>query len=269
MATAPADWTASAVGITPRFETSGDPYQAATGDFDGMGISCGALQWNIGKSSLQPMVLAVGKPAVIAAMPVFGNELWTACNGTVAQGLRIVRGWQTGTSLKPKPKAELRALMGTPAIRAQQQERIDRVAAKSFDAATEWAAVSTGGPASKRLFCWFFDLVTQNGGLDGLTPRRVNDFIAANRPDKVDDLICDFLATRTGRSGHIRDAKKNGELWRDAATPEKLEILCMSYLRSETAIPRWRHVVLNRKGAIAMGKGWVNSSSWDFSAHGL
>ena len=263
------DWIASAVAITPGFETSGDPYRAAVGDFDGMGISCGALQWNIGKGSLQPMVIAVGQAEVWALMPTFGQELWAACGTSVSRGLAIVRSWQSGTTLRARPKAELQALMGSPAMREQQRIRIEAVAQRAFDRAAAWAS-EAGRPApSKRLFCWFFDIVTQNGGLEGLTPGRVSDFIRLNSPDRVDDLICDFLATRAGPSGHITDAKKNGAAWRDTADAEKLEILCMSYLRSGTAAPRWRHVVLNRKGTIAMGKGWVNSARWEFSAHGL
>lgn len=269
MASPPSAWIASAVAITPGFETVGDPYMGVAGDFDGMGISCGALQWNVGKGSLQPMVKAVGRTVVNAAMPNFGKETWQACNTTVGKGLAIVRGWQVGTSLKSKPKAELRALMGTAEMRAEQQTRINSVAERSFDRATEWATAAGKSAASKRLFCWFFDLTTQNGGLEGLTPQRVADFIELNKPDKVDDLVCDYLVTRKGTSGHVKDAHKNGALWRNPANDEKLEILVMSYLRSETAIPKWRHVVLNRKGTIGLGKGWVNSSMWDFSNHGL
>ena len=56
MANIPADFVKAAVAITPGFEVSGDPYLGVSGDFDRMGISCGALQWNIGSNSLQPMV---------------------------------------------------------------------------------------------------------------------------------------------------------------------------------------------------------------------
>lgn len=262
----PADWTDAAVMITPSFETAGDPYAAVSGDFDGMGISCGALQWNIGKGSLQPMVIAVGQAAVRAAMPDRGAAMWQACTSSIAAGLGIVRSWQNGTSLKAGPKAELRALMGTAAMRAEQRARIDRVAAKAFERASDWARASGTGEPSKRLFCWFFDVVTQNGSLEGLTPQRVADFLSRAAPGKADDLICDFLASRSGNSGHVRDAHRNGALWRDRTVGEKLEILCMSYLRSETASSRWRHVVLNRKGTIAIGTGWVNGSLRDFSA---
>lgn len=266
----PADWKRAVVHITPGFEIVGsDPYLGVAGDFDGMGISCGALQWNIGSGSLQPMVKAVGRAVVIAAMPTLGQALWAACNASIAKGLAAVRAWQTGTRLSAVAKAELRALMGTPEMRAQQGLRIDKVAATAFRNATDWAQARGDSAPSKRLFCWFFDLVTQNGGLEGLTHKRVKDFIEQTQPDRTDDLICDFLAGRTGASGHVRDAKRNADLWRNRTDAEKLELLAMSYLRAQTSSPTWRHVVLNRKGAIAMGKGWVNSALYDFSAYGL
>ena len=269
MAAIPPDWIKSAVIITPGFETAGDPYMGVSGDFDGMGISCGALQWNIGMGSLQPMVKAVGKTVVTKAMPVHGAALWLACNSSIAAGLTIVRGWQTGTNLKPGPKAELRAFMGTPEMRAEQDRKIDKVAQTAHSQATAWATGSGTGAPTKRLFCWFFDIVTQNGGLKTLTPAKVKAFIAANAPDKADDVICDFLAGIKGSSGHAKDARANAVLWRNKAAGEKLPLLCMSHLRAMTSNPLWRHVVINRKGTIAMGEGHVNSAKWDLSKHGL
>lgn len=269
MADVPADWVKAAVAITPGFEVPGDPYQGVTGDFDAMGISCGALQWNIGQGSLQQMVRNIGKANVMAAMPKFGAEMWDACNAPISKGLAIVRGWQTGARLKPAANAELRALFGSPAMRAQQDQRIDRVADKAFSLAGAWAKNRLGGAPTKRSFCWFFDIVTQNGSLKGLTFADVAQFLDQNKPDRADDVVCDFLANRKGESGHVRDAKKNAALWRDKTDNEKLELLAMSYLRSNAANPQWRHVVLNRKGTIAMGVGWVNSGKHNFASHGL
>ena len=106
MTQAPSDWIKAAVAITPSFEVAGDPYMGVSGDFD----DCGALQWNIGKGSLQPMVKTVGKPVVTAAMPKFGEQLWTACNSSIAGGLAIVRSWQNGDRLKPEDALLLRHL---------------------------------------------------------------------------------------------------------------------------------------------------------------
>lgn len=265
----PSDWIKAAVAITPSFETTGDPYMGVTGDFDGMGISCGALQWNIGMGSLQPMVRNVGKPTVTQAMPTIGEELWTACNSPIAAGLKIVRGWQAGKKLKPAAKAELRAVMGTPEMRAQQDIKIRVKAEAAFKMASKWAAQSPGAAPSKRSFCWFFDIVTQNGDLKGLTFADVANFLEQNKPDRSDDFVCDFLASRTGASGHVKDAHKNAQLWRNTADGVKLELLILSYLRAQLAKAEFSHVVLNRKGAIAMGAGHVNGSLRDFSQHGL
>lgn len=264
----PADWYKSAVAITPGFEVSGDPYQGVSGDFDGMGISCGALQWNIGKASLQPMVKAAGQSVVLSTMPTFGQQMWNACNGTISQGLQIVRSWQNGDKLKPAARAELRALMGSPAMRAQQDAKMAKVANSAFNMATSWAQAGGTAP-SKRAFLWFFDLATQNGSLEGLSRADVAHFIAQNGSAKADDVICDFLAGLTGASGHIKDANKNGALWRNQATGEALELLVLSYLRSGSANPKWRHVVLNRKGTIAVGRGWVNGTLYSFAPHGI
>lgn len=269
MTEAARDWIAAAIAITPGFEASGDPYMAVTGDFDAMGISCGALQWNMGKGSLQPMAKAVGKSTVVAAMPILGEQFWTACNSSIAKGLTIVRSWQTGAKLKAEAARELRVLMGTPEMRAQQDARIAGKAQNAFGLASQWAANRPGGQPSKRSFCWFFDLVTQNGGLNGLTFQEMADFLEQTKPDRADDFICDFLVSRTGKSGHVKDAHKNAQLWRNKADGAGLELLVLSYLRSETADARWRHVVLNRKGTIAMGMGWVNGTKRDFSVHGF
>ncbi len=269
MTTIPADWIKAAVTVTPGFEVAGDPYEGVSGDFDGMGISCGALQWNIGSNSLQPMVQAVGKPHVLATMPVHGAQMWTACNSSIRNGLQIVRSWQNGSRLRTSARNELKAFTGSAPMRAQQDLRIERIAQIAYNTAEAWA-ISAGKTApNKRSFCWFFDLTTQNGSLEGLTFGDVDAFITANKPDKADDFVCDFLGGLNGTSGHIADARANAGLWRNQATSDKLELLVLSYLRSKTSNPRWRHVVINRKGAIAMGKGRVNSSLRDFSTFGL
>ncbi|WP_204265657.1 hypothetical protein, partial [Klebsiella pneumoniae] len=87
-------------------------------------------------NSLQPMVKAVGQPVVLAAMPTYGAQIWAACTGTVRNGLAIVNGWQNGKALKPVAKAELRALMGGTAMRAQQDKVIGEVAGRAHAGAT-------------------------------------------------------------------------------------------------------------------------------------
>lgn len=270
MATIPPDYYADAIAITCGFEVSGDPYLGVSGNFDGMGISCGCLQWNIGAGSLQPLVKAIPAAVILAKMPKYGADLIKACTSTVSQGLAIVNAWQNNKVLPAAARSELRAMLGTPEMRAEQDKHIAHDANLAFDYATAWLQAGGGhGVPEKRLYCWFFDIVTQNGSLAPVTYAKVSDFIKLNTPGHADDVVCDYLAAATGTDGFIKDAHKNSGLWRNQAAGGKLELLCGSYLRAQTARLKYRPLVLNRKGAIAMGKGWVNGALADFSKYGL
>src|SRR5258705_11708226 len=114
MANLTPEWLKKALEVTGGFETDGNPWAGVSNDFDQMGISCGILQWNIGSGSLQPLVKGCGQTAVQKYMPVHGDELWTACQSAIPQGLTIVRAWQPNNKLKPDVLKELKALFGTP-----------------------------------------------------------------------------------------------------------------------------------------------------------
>lgn len=255
----------TAVGITGRFENAGDPFQGVTGDFDGMGVSCGVLQWNIGSHSLQPMVIAVGRPVVDRDCPTIGADLWRACTGSTAQGLAIVRGWQIGAKLRAGPKAELAALMGSPEMRAEQMRKIRLVAAQADQLATSWAKAAGRPARTLQELIWFFDLVTQNGSLKGIDHAAVAAFIAAQGVDKSDDVACNWLAAAPANWWGRPDCLKNAGVWRNAVAPADLELFVLSYLRSGLSSERARGVVMNRKGALAMRKGWVNGELFDFA----
>ncbi len=256
----------TAVDVTGRFENPGDPWRGVTGDFDGMGISCGVLQWNIGSASLQPMVKAVGQAVVLREAPTIGAELWRACDGGVAAGLAIVRGWQARSVLRAAPRRELAALMGSPEMRAEQMARIRVIAAKADVQALAWA--QAGGRTARTLqeLIWFFDLLTQNGGLKGVTHAQVAQFIQHETPGKADDVVCDWLAAAPSTWWGRADSLKNAALWRNTVPAAQLELFVLSYLRSSIAgQPKARGVVMNRKGALALRKGWVNTGLFDFT----
>ena len=103
-------WVQTALKVTGHFEDSTDPLGGVSGDFDGMGISVGVLQWNIAMGSLQPLVKNLGRAAVVDTMPVFGGELWTACTSIIPQGLAIALGigWVHGE------KHELQVIFDSP-----------------------------------------------------------------------------------------------------------------------------------------------------------
>ena len=251
-------WIKTALTITGHFEDSDDPLGGVSGDFDGMGISLGVLQWNIGMGSLQPLVKNTGRAAVIDAMPVYGGELWTACNESISEGLAIVRNWQTGQRLLPAVRAELKAFAHSDAFVDQQIAAAHRTANHAWSTASTWKAEAGQGDPSLKEFCWFFDLTTQNGGLKGVSPADVMQFIAAAGRDRADDLVCNWLEARTKADAGFRDSIKNAQIWRNAVPDANLMLFVASFLRSQKANLPWRADTLNRKGTIALGTGWVH-----------
>lgn len=248
----------TALKITGHFEDSEDPFGGVSGDFDEMGISLGVLQWNIGSGSLQPLVKNVGKIAVITAMPKYGDDLWNACNSNIPKGLAIVRAWQTGSTLKRDVKAELKAFTHGKEFVTQQIAAAEKVAKRAWDAAVDWNNDLGKNEPSLREFCWFFDVMTQNGGLKEISPTDVQQFINEAGTNKADDVVCDWLASRTFANNGFKDSRKNALLWRDQVSNSDITLFVASYLRSQKSNAAWRADVLNRKGTIALGTGWVH-----------
>ena len=263
----PNDWIETGLKVTGHFEDSDDPLGAVSDDFDGQGISLGVLQWNIGQGSLQPLVLAMGQARVVAALPTLGADFWAACNAPVNKGLAIVRGWQPGGQMPKTVRNELRTFTAGPDFVAQQIAAARKVADRAYTAAGTYAAADPAflGTVSKRLFCWFFDLQTQNGGLGKLKFDDVSTFVAGRPPAQVVAEICGWLAARTDpQDAAAADSHRNGNLWRPMALPpDAFSLLALSYLRAQQAKKLYRGLTLNRKGTIAVGSGWVNVEQHD------
>jgi hypothetical protein len=258
---------ALAIAVTGGFENASDPYLGIAGDFDGMGLSCGVLQWNMGCNSLQPLVRLAGEAVVLRAMPLFGKEMWLACTSALDQGCAIVRGWQTNATLEPSVEAELRHFLGSPEMRDVQKGRIEAAADKADLIATRWAQELRGGERTAQEFVWFFDIVTQNGSMRGVGFQEVASFIASSGEAKAPGLICDWLENSPATWWGHDDSVKNAALWRDAVPRPQLELFVLGYLRASIATElRARGIVMNRKGAIATKRGFVNGAFVDFSS---
>lgn len=261
----PKAWTATALELTGHFEDDGAPWSAVSGNFDGMGVSLGVLQWNFGQGSLQPMVVAAGQAAVDAAMPTIGASFWAAANAGPAGWRPIVANWHVGTTLKPTAFHELRAFTGSVAFVAQQIAASEQTARTAFAFAQDWAtADATFGTVSKALFCWFFDLTTQNGSLKGIGIAQLAAF-RASVPDPR-GFVCDRLAEQPLAVTGAKDAHRNAELWRTPGAAGGEHLLLLSYLRSLKSTPRFQIDVLNRKGTVAQGIGWVHGTRHDLTA---
>lgn len=255
------EWLKIALTITGDFETSGDPFNQVTGNFDGQGISCGVLQWNIKQGSLQPLVKAGGKALVDQMMPKFGDELWEACTANVSRGMEIVTSarWQAGAKVKAEVKAELQNYLGSQQMQDIQVRFSRSIGEKAFMLAAEWARDdSSAAVPTLREFCFFFDVVTQSGGMKGVWLDDVKNFKEAYAPDRGDDAICDWLEAIPGSLPAAKDSHKNAALWRDRIADDRLDLFILGYLRAMKSNPPFRAVAFNRRGTIAATAGFVN-----------
>jgi hypothetical protein len=261
----PDNYLIAGLSITGHFEDAREPLAGVTGNFDGMGISLGVLQWNIGSNSLQPIVKALGRDVCTSTMPHLGDDLWKACNAPVAQGLAVVRAWQPANALPNSVRDELRAFVKSRQFQDLQLKTAHAVGDQAWNTASDWAQKQGRTSPTKREFCWFYDVFTQNGSLKSVTPATVQAFIDNHGAAQADDLVCDWLAARTDDKPGAVDSRKNAILWRNAVADANLFLFVASFLRTAEANPLWQSDVMNRKGTIAVGTGWVHSGEHDLT----
>ena len=155
--------------------------------------------------------------------------------------------------------------MGDGAMRKLQDDRIEAVADQADHLAAAWASARGTGGRSPQELVWFFDVVTQNGGMKGLTFADVKTFKASAGPGKADDLVCDWLAGVNSTFWGFKDAHANAARWRNTINDDPLDLLVLGYLRSQKSTLKARADVLNRKGTLAARKGEVHGTVFDFT----
>mgnify|MGYP003341000634 CR=1 FL=1 len=107
--------------------------------------------------------------------------------------------------------------------------------------------------------------LVQNGGLKGVRLADVRAFAGQWGEARAGEAVCDWLAARREDQFGYRDCRRNAELWRDRVGADPLDLFVLSYLRAMKSAGPSQGAVLNRKGTLAVGHGWVNGESHDFS----
>lgn len=221
------------LALTGSFETSTLPpdcFCGVTGDFDQQGLSFGALQWNIGQRSLQPLFAEMFRQHRPVCESIFHEHLATmeaVLAKPLPDQLEFVRSLQDQRHRVNEPwLGMLRTLGRTEAFQAVQTA----AAARVFDRAM--ALVKEYGLESQRAVALMFDIVTQNGSISA---------------DVKSQIFRDFAEIPLG-PGPEREA-------------ERLRIIARR--RSATARPQFRADVLNRKMTIAEGSGTVHGVPFD------
>ena len=91
------------VKVTAAFETSGDPYQQVTGNFDGAGLSFGPIQCNLGTGTLQELFRRMRGENETKLKRCFGNQdhyatFWKVLDGSRAKAVQWADQLSTGSN---------------------------------------------------------------------------------------------------------------------------------------------------------------------------
>jgi hypothetical protein len=218
------------LALTGSFETNApvpECFSGLSGDFDGQGISFGALQWNLGQGSLQPLLLEMDKKHSKVLKEIFDQHypvLRAMLKEERGEQLAWARSIQdTRKHLIDEP---WRGLFKTLGRREEFQNIQVKYAEKLYRSAL--ALCKGYGVRSERGVALMFDIKVQNGSISPLVKAQIDQDIA-----------------------HLP-----GSLSRDEREVARLRIIANR--RAEAANPRWVEDVRIRKLTIANGEGTVH-----------
>lgn len=232
------------LAMTASFETGKgfpDCFAGVSGDFDGQGLSFGALQWCLGQGSLQPLFKKMLDEGHDEALTTLGDARLKALQDMLELPLDKQLAWARSIQFTQRNSAGKRVLvldaqwraalvrLGTTdtMIRIQTEQagiRFQKALAncKEYNCVTE------------RAVALFFDINVQNGRVD----------VSGVREKILADV-----------------AKLSPLLDPTAKEVETLKIVAKR--RSEVSNAQWRADVLSRKMAIAEGAGKVHGKTYD------
>lgn len=221
------------LALTGAFETSlaiPECFAGLTGDFDGQGISFGALQWNFGQKSLQPLLLEMKQKHLALLKEILGDhfdefaELLASDQEEQMEWAHSIQGTNHKVS---EPWRGLFKTLG----RQKEFQDIQVASAKAkFEKAKQLC--TTFQVRSERAVAQMFDIVVQNGSINNTVKSQIlQDYqgITATEPLKIEVARMRIIAQR----------------------------------RAATVNPKFRADVLSRKLTIANGSGIVHGSQFN------
>lgn len=247
----------SCLQISGSFENGDPAYDAITGNFDGMGMSVGILQWNAGTGTLamllQKMIQNAGGIEPINAFFANGENVASIAQMAPAQAKQFVITSFTkdGMHLTPQAIQDWQQMLQADfSIAAQLDMAVNGVLAKAMTLAGQFTQT-----LNMRDIAFFFDLVTQSGGM-------------ANSRGSVTPLLDPNQSTWQQAIAFTQSkSAKSAEYWQTVcATDTQARILLhYAYQRALLSRPEYTWAALSRRGAIACRGGVVNGSWFDFS----
>ncbi|MFZ0589915.1 MAG: peptidoglycan-binding domain-containing protein [Bryobacteraceae bacterium] len=221
------------LALTGTFETSKyppDSFLGLTGDFDGMGISFGVCQWNIGQGTLQPLLQQMFEEHADVAQSIFHEHFDTVTalrSAPITDQLAFTRSIQTKGQVNEPWKGMLLTLGRTPEFQRVQADHASSFYNQALQLCGEY------GLTSERAVALMFDIVTQNHSIGPLVKAAIlADFsqLGPNDPDN-----------------------------------ELAKMRIVANRRAAAAKPEYRDDVRLRKLTIANGAGSVHGVAYDLA----
>ena len=246
------------VKITGTFENGTPSYDTLTGNADGCGLSAGILQWNAGSGTLQNLLVNIASTLTWETMQTFfKSDIHHFALLKPAEAIQWCKDHyiQDGsTNIDPAAKACWQGLL-------QQQASIDAQVAYATNTVLQRAQKFVTGfcpdtPTSTRAIAFFFDLVTQEGGM-GNSKGRVQPLAPGVVPSVTDAL----------NFAQQKDLKTAG-MWEIATQNDPLasRLLYYAYHRSLLSESQYVWDTFSRKGSIGCKVGIVHGSLVNFQS---
>lgn len=251
-----------ALEISADFEGSG--FDNVVGNFDGQILTCGALGWTWRFGDHQQMVLQCERAnpgATQKYMPTEGKEYLDLCGELVARTIPEVTRWTRsghGSMVNEPYLSELKAFWGSPEMIDIQVSFAHRIGEKAIRYDRDWVMSSQQDfVMTVQEFCFFFDLVVNNGSLLGLSYSDVRQRIGGS--GVILGEISHWCSVQSNR-----DSRRNADYWgRLSPIDNERNLLVLGWLRALKAKREWAPSVMNRRGILALGSGYCEGEKKD------
>ena len=210
--------------VTAGFETSGDPFQQVTGNFDGAGLSFGPSQTNFGTGTLVPLFRRFDKADPVKLRECFGGsphwDEWRALwEKPEPEQVRWADQQSTGNrkqDFKEPWRGYLKQVGQVPVFRKEMVAFSKELYGGKLRRALVWLQTVWPHPVTDlRCFCALFDLCTQQGSLDK-AHSQIKARIVQEKPTKQWEVVQIAVEER---------ARMADPPWRAASMSRRLGIL--------------------------------------------
>lgn len=244
------------VKVSGGFENGGGAsYTSLTGNFDGQGLSVGVLQWNAGQGTLQMLLQKIGKlMGWDEAKSYFKSDiqyLSTLTGPHLQDAVQFCLDHyieEGGTSVDASAAQAWKAFLADPAsVAAQVEMATDGVLAHAKSLVADYCPSLTD---HVRPYAFFFDLVTQSGGM-------------RNKRGHVDPIAAVAASDWQPALDMAHDkSQKCAGIWEMAVPSDSVAQLLMYYAlkRSSLSDPQYVWDALSRRGSIAARGGVVHGA---------